>query len=307
MSAPPRLSLIIATVSREAELARCLASLAAQSCRAFEVVLVDQNGDDRVAGVLGRLSLPFPLIHVGSRPGLSRARNVGLDFAAAGIVGFPDDDCWYDADIVARVLAFFAVRPRADGLSGGGAVAAGGAPRGRFARREQWASAARVWTQGMSSAIFLRRGLVDAVGPFDEDLGVGSGTPWPAAEETDYLLRAIAIGARIWYEPRLSVHHPGASGQSAHKLADRARRYGRAMGYVLAKHRRRRAEIAYHCGRAAAGTLLAAALGRWSEARLHAAVAAGRLAGWRDGIAARNRAPARRRAGVEAERPMEPA
>ncbi|MGH8316235.1 MAG: glycosyltransferase family A protein, partial [Steroidobacterales bacterium] len=116
----PSLSLIVATVGRETELARCLSSLAAQSRQAFEVVLVDQNDDDRVAALLDRQRAPFPLVHVRTRPGLSHARNVGLTMAGGHIVGFPDDDCWYDADTVARVLQFFAGRPDAQGLSGGG-------------------------------------------------------------------------------------------------------------------------------------------------------------------------------------------
>jgi GT2 family glycosyltransferase len=144
----------------------------------------------------------------------------------------------------------------------------------------------------MSSAIFLRRDLIAAVGSFDEALGVGSGTPWPAAEETDYLLRAVARGARIWYDPGFEVHHPGNPGQPEHKTLDRGRRYGRAMGYVLAKHRRSRIEIVYHVGRAVSGAILSLARARWGEARLYAAVAGGRIRGWRDGIAARGSAAA---------------
>jgi GT2 family glycosyltransferase len=144
----------------------------------------------------------------------------------------------------------------------------------------------------MSSAIFLRRELIAAVGPFDEALGVGSGTPWPAAEETDYLLRAVARGARIWYDPGFEVHHPGNPGQPEEKILDRGRRYGRAMGYVLAKHRRSRVEIAYHVARAASGAILSLVRARWSEARLYAAVARGRIRGWRDGVAARGGAVA---------------
>jgi glycosyltransferase involved in cell wall biosynthesis len=292
VQAPPRLSLIVATLGREPELDRCLASLATQSSQEFEVVLVDQNADDRVAALLARGRTPFALTHVRSLPGLSRARNVGLQMARGGIFGFPDDDCWYDGDTVARVLQFFAERPRAQGLSGGGAAAAGGAPRARFARGEQWITAARVWTQGMSSAIFLRRELVATVGLFDEQLGVGSGTPWPAAEETDYLLRALEARASIWYDPRFTVHHPGHPGQSSQKIVERGGRYGRAMGYVLAKHRRSEIEIAYHVGRAATGAVLAVARAQWSEARVYAAVARGRVRGWRDGIAARGSVPA---------------
>jgi GT2 family glycosyltransferase len=143
----------------------------------------------------------------------------------------------------------------------------------------------------MSSAIFLRRELVAVVGSFDEALGVGSGTLWPAAEETDYLLRALAKGARIWYDPGLAVHHPGEPGQSAQKVLDRGRRYGRAMGYVLAKHRRGKIEIAYHVARAATGAMLALTRARWPEAHQHAAVARARIRGWRDGVAARERPP----------------
>jgi glycosyltransferase involved in cell wall biosynthesis len=292
MQTPPRLSLIVATIGREAELSRCLGSLAAQTSGDFEVVVVDQNADDRVAALLDRERVPFPLTHVRAPPGLSRARNVGLRLVRGGIVGFPDDDCWYDVDIVARVLQFFTEQPAAHGLSGGGAAGAGGAPRARFARGERWVTAARVWTQGMSSAIFLRRELIAAVGPFDEALGVGSGTPWPAAEETDYLLRAVARGARIWYDPGFEVHHPGNPGEPEQKILDRGRRYGRAMGYVLAKHRRSRIEIAYHVARAVSGAMLSLVRARWSEARLYAAVARGRIRGWRDGVPARGGAVA---------------
>jgi hypothetical protein len=58
------------------------------------------------------------------------------------------------------------------------------------------------------------------------------------------------------------------------------------MGYVLAKHRRSRIEIAYHVARAMAGALVSLLRARWGEARLHAAVAGGRIRGWRDGVAA---------------------
>ncbi|HEX3632917.1 MAG TPA: glycosyltransferase family A protein [Casimicrobiaceae bacterium] len=287
MQTPPRLSLIVATLGREAELLRCLYSLAGQTSRDFEVIVVDQNADDRVTALLDRAGASFLLTHVRAPPGLSRARNVGLRLARGGIVGFPDDDCWYDVDIVARVLQFFAGEPSAQGLSGGGAASAGGAPRARFARSHGWVTAERVWTQGMSSAIFLRRELIAAVGPFDEALGVGSGTPWPAAEETDYLLRAVARGGRIWYDPTFEVHHPGNPVQPEQKILDRGRRYARAMGYVLAKHRRSRVEIAYHVVRAVTGAVLSLLRARWSEARLYAAVAGGRVRGWRDGVAAR--------------------
>ena len=49
----PRFSLIVCTVDRVAPLGRLLASLAAQSMTDFEIIVVDQNADERVAPILG--------------------------------------------------------------------------------------------------------------------------------------------------------------------------------------------------------------------------------------------------------------
>ena len=59
----------------------------------------------------------------------------------------------------------------------------------------------------ISFTLFLRRDVVARVGPFDERLGLGSGTPWSSGEELDYVLRAIQSGARIVYDPDLTVTH----------------------------------------------------------------------------------------------------
>ena len=42
-----------------------------------------------------------------SAPGLSRARNTALPRVEADLVAFPDDDCTYSPDLLARVVARF--------------------------------------------------------------------------------------------------------------------------------------------------------------------------------------------------------
>ncbi len=92
-------SLIVATVGRTQELNRLLESIAAQSLTSLELIIVDQNADDRVKELLEDSEYPFLCFHVRSPRGLSRARNVGINLASGRIFCFPDDDCWYPGDL----------------------------------------------------------------------------------------------------------------------------------------------------------------------------------------------------------------
>ena len=90
-----KISLILATKGRVEEMKRFMRSLAQEGNGSFELIVVDQNEDDRVGAILRELNLRFPIIHLRSEVGLSRARNVGATAATGDIIAFPDDDCWY--------------------------------------------------------------------------------------------------------------------------------------------------------------------------------------------------------------------
>src|SRR5208282_5801645 len=108
--------LIVATLGRTRELERLLASLARQRMRSFEVIIVDQNDDDRLRLLIGGFGAALRLVHLRNGRGLSRSRNSGLARAQGSIIGFPDDDAAYDAGTLERVVAFFERHATADGL-----------------------------------------------------------------------------------------------------------------------------------------------------------------------------------------------
>src|ERR1700687_2188783 len=85
----PKFSLVLATVGRTSELERFLMHLNRQSYRKLELILVDQNPDDRLIPLVTTYRECFPVIHCRSAIGLSRARNVGLAHAAGDILAFP--------------------------------------------------------------------------------------------------------------------------------------------------------------------------------------------------------------------------
>lgn len=277
----PRVSLVVATVDRSDELDALLTSLEHQAMPAFEVVVVDQNADDRVPVVIARHPA-LDIVHATSPRGLSRSRNRGMALARGDIVAFPDDDCRYLPDTLARVVSWFDANPGADGLTGFAQPEPGQRPAARFARHAHWLNRHSVWLGGVSCVIFLRVALVARIGGFDEVLGLGAGTLWTASEETDYLARAVAASARIRFEPHVRVLHPGRGAALPANFSERGFRYGRAFGHVM--HRNGCSSLHLHVLvlRAVAGAGLALLRARPALARYHMAVARGRWRGWRD-------------------------
>jgi len=98
----------------------------------FELIVVDQNDDDRLVPILKDYKEKFSILHLRSKKGLSRARNVGLRYVSGDIVAFPDDDCWYPPDLLERVANFFEEHPGVDGLTGRSVDENGESSSGRF-------------------------------------------------------------------------------------------------------------------------------------------------------------------------------
>ncbi len=282
-----RFDLVVATVDRTDSLAALLDSLAAQTHEGFRVVVADQNTDDRVEQLLA--SHPgLETLHLRTARGLSRARNVALaelcaelDSFRGELVAFPDDDCLYAPDLLERIARRFAAEPGLDGLSVR-PVASDGATVGRWPERATAVRPDNVWHTANSHTIFVRRALVDRLGEFDEALGLGSGTPWSSGEEIDYLVRALRLGARIAYDPSLSVTHP-VKPVSSRELVALGRRDGASVGYVLARNRYSARAIARMLVRPAIGAVLSLVLLDTTRARFNAASLGGRLRGLQAG------------------------
>ncbi|HJV52175.1 MAG TPA: glycosyltransferase family A protein [Noviherbaspirillum sp.] len=235
MSAPD-ISLVLATVGRTEELDRMFASLAAQTFRAFEVIVVDQNADERLLPHLERARRNgLSIRHLRqARPNLAAARNAGIGAATGRWVGFPDDDCWYAPDLLQRVMNRFC---REDGPAGVVVRWVEQEEQPMFAVNLTWERSCAFRDIPVSSiTLFCSRTLCNDIGGFDSRLGVGQ---WfGAGEETDFVLRALRAGALFTYEPQAEVHHAvspevrDATPQA--RLAIRCR--ARGTGALYAKH-----------------------------------------------------------------------
>ncbi|RVT97550.1 glycosyltransferase family 2 protein [Rhodovarius crocodyli] len=228
-----RFSLVVATMGRDADIAVLLDSVLAQAWPDVEIIIVDQNKDNRVAPVVAAYEKRLPIIHIRTpRPHANAARNLGLGRAGGDVVAFPDDDCILPPGTLSKVARTME-HEGADVLTGPSASPAGGLGSGRWQPESAPITLRNVWTSVIEFNLWLKRGVAVALGGFDEKLGPGS--VYGSAEGNDLVARAIAAGHRCWYERPLEVIHPDK------RLTDvataRAYTYGAGLGVVLARHR----------------------------------------------------------------------
>lgn len=203
----PFFSLVVATYGRKQPLAALLDSLTRQTFKSYEIIIVDQNPDDRVKEVLNSYPhLPIRYAHL-AEPGSSRARNLGLRFASGEVVGFPDDDGVYPEDFLFRVAQVFCQHP-VDIVSGTYGEGAGTPefvskhPR----KRKTLHFRDRILPVG-AHVLFIRREALESMSnPFPEE--IGPGTFLPAGEEVYLVAKLLMMGRKGLYVPELQGEHP---------------------------------------------------------------------------------------------------
>lgn len=272
-------SLVMCTVDRVHEPECFLQSLADQAHKNFELIVVDQNADDRVRNLVARFQQSFAITSLQSPRGLSRARNVALPHLRGDIVAFPDDDCTYPGDLLEGVAMRFCGHREWQGLAIRRTDRFDPGSRTDFPTRLHRGN---IWGRVPSISLFMRRDLVTSVGSFDETLGAGSGTRWGAGEDTDYVLRALRQEA-VWYlDPSLQVLHPPTVKNASPEGKMRARSYSRGLGRVLRKNELPMWMVLGGCGLSAIRAAGAVLRGDASEAGWHFETLLGRIEGWLD-------------------------
>lgn len=229
-----RFSLILSTKHRVQELKCFLESLAAQTCADFELILIDQNADDRLAELVKFYSQKFPVFHIKqTETGLSHARNQGLQYVKGELFGFPDDDCIYPPDFLAKVSEFF----NRDSTWGGLIINVLDLDEDKEAMLYSPESPGLVdrdkgWIVGMTAALFYRSEFAQV--QFDENMGPG--TPWGGAEDVDYLYSCLDAGAKTFFDPEIVIRHPTPT--KIYSIAQSIRReynHGRGAGFLMRK------------------------------------------------------------------------
>jgi glycosyltransferase involved in cell wall biosynthesis len=219
-----KLSIIVCTRNRARAILPCLDSIAAALTHAAqidaEIIVVDNGSQDDTAAIVRKwidtCVFPARLLQE-PRKGVSRARNLALREARGDLLAIIDDDCRLSREYVTDLLRHDA--EDTEPVLRSGCVKLGDLEDlpltitflTRLTRWHKKFDSARHENLGnclLGCNMMMRRSLATHIGLFDERLGPGS--PFYAAEDTDYVLRAYLNDITIEYVPDMVVfHHHG--------------------------------------------------------------------------------------------------
>lgn len=233
------ITVAICTRDRPEQLERLLQSIASQSRKPHEVLIVDNAPANERTRQL--VSTRFPSCRYVREPvpGLDFARNRALREATGTVLAFIDDDAVADSDWVAATERVFAERPRiavcmgkveALSLEHEGArlfEANGGFARGSRRIHLPPGAGPRLpgaprpliaWSISIGSGVSMaiRRSVLTELGGFDEALDLGEALP--GGGDLDVLWRVLEAGHEIVYEPCVGARHEHRRERSAAEM-----------------------------------------------------------------------------------------
>ena len=208
------IAVVVATRNRPADAARAVASILREGGHGFELCVIDQSDSDATVLALGDFQGDprLTIVRCGGI-GLGAARNLGVAQCRAEWIAFTDDDCEALPGWLAGLAAAFASEPGAAAVFGNVIAApydrsTGFIPayvvQGEFAGRT---IADKPRLEGIGACMAVRRGAWQALGGFDEQMGAGA--RFRAAEDTDFVVRALLAGMPVCETRGASVTHHG--------------------------------------------------------------------------------------------------
>jgi hypothetical protein len=233
----PWLSLVIPTLGRSDELRACLESLSLYADGSLEVLIVDQNPDDRLIPTIHHFQPLLKIIHLRQQEAnASAARNLGAHSAHGVWVGFPDDDCQFLPTTLPNL------RERIDkgdaGLLVLKSVQSQGGPSGVLGYdHEVPIDNATLRNTIAEYAIVLPRELFLSVNGFDPSFGPGG--LFPADEGVDLIRRLWIRHPRaltMTYCPHIQIAHPQNLPYTDEAALKKAYRYAQGRGACFARH-----------------------------------------------------------------------
>ena len=214
----PRTTLIIPTLDRPLDLARCLQSAAPSDFD--EIIVVEQGNLRRTRAVIERTGLPAVRLLHHTQRSAATARNLAIADATGDLLFFVDDDCVLDRRYAETAIEHFAAHPGCVGLTGRVHTPAQSSRLKRAVKR--------VLLMNAPSLHVLRSGENPL--PHDDRTGTLRDIQWMPSHSSAY--RRIVFDAGFAFDERLIRWSFGEDVMLSHQVY---KHYGRgSLAYVPA-------------------------------------------------------------------------
>lgn len=219
---PLSCSVIISTIGRADDLARCLDAVSKQRFSPFDVIVIDNSpdGDSQTLALAARFGARYVRE---KRPGLSRARNRGALVSGSDIIAYLDDDSVPEEGWLAAIVEEFAdpevmavggrtVPMRLETDSEKLFAEVRGLAYNRPSRlvvdrnTPYWFDICGFGGIGSGCNMAIRRTAFEVWPGFNER--TGRGTPIYGGDEQYAFLSLVSLGFRAAYTPKAIVRHP---------------------------------------------------------------------------------------------------
>jgi glycosyltransferase involved in cell wall biosynthesis len=225
----------MATLGRREEIINFLDALINQTYKNYELIIIDQNEDDRVKELYAEYKDKIEIQYYRNPiKGLSVNRNIGLAHITGDITAFPDDDCVYEPDTLENASAFFRENASYAFYTCNAIDKNNNKHIFRAKKNDADISVLNFLYTGISFTIFIRSPSLQLF-RFDDKLGLG--TKFGSGEESDLILFLLKHKNRGRYYAGRYVYHPAKE-----ETEEKAFSYGKGFG---ALHKKAIAEYSF--------------------------------------------------------------
>jgi glycosyltransferase involved in cell wall biosynthesis len=191
MTSAPLVSVVIPAYNAAWCVGKAIDSVLAQDFQDFEVIVVNDGSTDDTAAVLAGYGDAIRVVHQ-ANGGMSSARNAGISASRGELIAFLDSDDWWLPGKLGSQVELMRARPEVGFSSAAARVED---PDGRLLNLwgcSQWSGSFlehlfqnNGGIAGGSSALMVRRDVLERVGFYDETLG--------GVEDADLWIRLAAV------------------------------------------------------------------------------------------------------------------
>lgn len=231
-----KFSIVIPMRNNRPELARLLKTIEQQSyTEPFEIIIVDQSDVKEAPIAVSRARCRWLRME---GTGAARSRNLAFKNACGDYLVLVDANALFKEHTLQRLDRITVDNPQYDLICGICLNVEDGKPYSRYSFPDPCRLNLKNYDCCLASAMAIKRATLFAVGLLDERLGTG--TRYGSSEETDLVLRMLAHGCKLLYQPDYEVLHPSLKPEqmSLRAWVSKHYRYGMGRGAMLRKHLR---------------------------------------------------------------------